>query len=87
MHRIEDITEYTLPEGTLCFGQNGWVPIAEEIIVECGDLSLKEVLDVIWHEHQGLLGAGELALMLTARTPKPTGYLIFEPEPEAEPSV
>jgi len=88
MPKVENVSEeYTLPEGALCFGPNGWVPLLEQIVIETAIPTLSEVLGLIWQEHQGILGVGELVFAQVGDTDgRPKGYLIFQPEEDDAPS-
>ena len=81
--RIEQTTEdFTLPEGALCFGPNGWIKEATPIRIE-GAESLESALDIIWREQKGLLGFGE---MVFYRIGGLQGFMVFHPEPDPDPT-
>jgi hypothetical protein len=82
MPRIEHVAEdYTLPEGSLCLGKNGWTKVAEQLAIDTRGVQLVEALDFIWDNQRGLLGYGEMVFCQVANFPHPRGFVVFHPEP------
>lgn len=81
MPRIERVRNpYILPENALCLTSTGWVSTTEEVQLSLQKgLTLIEALNILWAEHRGLLGEGDLVFACTADEPFPTGYMTFQP--------
>lgn len=89
--RIERIQEppTVLPEGALGFGTEGWqTHFITPLTIDCGSYELWQVLYVIEFQHRGLLGDGDLVLLIQSETTHPEspkirriiGFLVYLPE-------
>jgi hypothetical protein len=84
--RIERISEApkALPEGALGYGIEGWqTNFVTPITIDCGQLPLWQVLYVLEYQHRGLLGDGDLVLLIQSEDPahnRVTGYVLYLPE-------
>lgn len=88
MPRFEKAPEgFKLQDGWLCLTKNGWLPELEEVAVQLGvGLTLETAMDMVWGQHQGLLGEGELFFTQTGesggggiREAMPSGFITFRP--------
>lgn len=81
MPKIEEIGEdYTLPQGALCLSKNGWLPVLEEVQIQMDPgMKLDEALKIIWKQHEGLLGEGDLIFKAKGQDPLYRGFIVFEP--------
>jgi hypothetical protein len=69
---------YTAPPGTLFLSPEGWAPDPYEVILQLnGRMTLEQALELVWQQHGGLLGEGQLSFKILEEPLR--GYLLFTP--------
>ena len=73
-----------VPEGTLGYGPNGWqLGIVTEIIITLQGYSLREAMYAVEINNKGLLGEGDIVLLLKTLdgiNKRIHGFVVFLPE-------
>lgn len=81
MPKIEQAAEdYTLPDGALCLTKHGWTSTLEEVQIQMDPgMRIDEALRLLWQQHHGLLGEGDIVFKEKGRDPFHRGFIVFEP--------
>ena len=84
IERVEDVPD--MAGEVLGFGPDGWcVGVIDQVTIQCGNLTLQQVMDCGETQHKGLLGNGDIVRYLQSEDAvkrEARGWIVFLPKEE-----